>query len=162
MSHTLSCELPPYFASVFLLLLITILIAVADLAEARYHEEEEFFAGEDDDNSSVQKYRRDPPFWKMGIIITVAHLPVIIPMSVPYLGPWVKSWGLDDGVWLVTMVQCLYNAVWVGYVMVPILMILTKKWVFTPWIESDWMLIAWCQRGFQCWYDVGRKLREGN
>ncbi len=120
------------------------------------------YAGKDDENSSAQKYRRDPTYWKMLIIITVAHIPVIIPMSVPYVGPWVKSWGFDDGVWLVTMVQCLYNACWVGYVMVPILMILTKKWVFAPWIESDWMLIAWCQRGFQCWDDVGRKLREGN
>ena len=46
--------------------------------------------------------------------------------------------------------------------MVPILMILTKKWVFAPWIESGLMLIAWCQRGFQCWDEVGRKLREGN
>jgi hypothetical protein len=95
----------------------------------------------------------------MLIIITIAHLPVIIPMSAPYLNPWVKSWGVDDGVWLVTMISCLYNAAWVGFVTVPLLMILMKKWVFAPWQESEWMFVAWCQRGFQCWDNVGRELR---
>ena len=95
----------------------------------------------------------------MLVIITVAHFPVILPMIAPYLNPWVASWGVDDGVWLVTMIACIYNASWVGYITVPILMILMKKWVFAPWKESDWMVVAWGQRGFQCWDRVGMQMR---
>ena len=134
---------------------------VADLAEARFHEENSFYVADDEtaDSMPALTYRRDPPYWKMLIIITIAHFPVILPMTAPYVQPWVASWGVDDGVWLVTMIACIYNASWVGFVTVPILMILMKKWVFAPWKESDWMLIAWCQRGFRCWDKVGLKLR---
>jgi antibiotic biosynthesis monooxygenase (ABM) superfamily enzyme len=106
--------------------------------------------------------RHDPQAWKISLVIVFALFVVIWFFGVPVVGPWVTSWGINDpvaGQVVHTMVGTFVNVAVLTYLLMPVLVPMSGKWLHAPWRESEWAWVRVLQRGFYCWDTVGAKLR---
>ena len=96
-------------------------------------------------------------------MIAFALFLVIWFVGIPLVGPWIKTWGIKNPVAFVvidTMVLTFVNVAVLTYVLMPVLVPLSGKWLHTPWRESRWGVCRVAQRGFYCWDTVGATLRK--
>lgn len=99
--------------------------------------------------------RRDPQFWKMGIIIAT-NLWIVIYFFSSKVGHAVGS---RTALWLGVVASTGTNVACLTYFMMPVAIWLCRAWVFQPWRESRNCCVALCQRGFPCWDNVGKMRR---
>jgi hypothetical protein len=90
---------------------------------------------------------RAPERWKMTAVIIVGIFVVAYPATYDYIGPkYFESLGLVPCVLMVVGIAVVVNF----YVLIPVFVGITAKWVYSPWRESRNPVLRALQKGLPC------------